>query len=112
LWFPDCTCCQDKVNWAVGRLRHLADGAVFFARHFDYFIVTQNPHPSIGTWYHLDNFIMTPNPRPLTGTGKKSRTAIRRLAERQRTRKSLAADIATPNAAAKNMFFCLSRIHW
>ena len=29
-------------------------GALFFARHLDYFIVTRNFHPLIGTWYRLD----------------------------------------------------------
>jgi len=48
LWHPDCSCCRDKVNGAAGRLRQLADGALFFARHLDYFIVTQNLHPSPG----------------------------------------------------------------
>ena len=51
LWHPDCSRCRDKVNGAAGRLRQLADGALFFARHLDYFIVTQNfqPLPGLGT---------------------------------------------------------------
>ena len=40
----DCSCCRDKVNRAGGR----RSGALFFARHLDYFIVTQNSHPSPG----------------------------------------------------------------
>jgi hypothetical protein len=42
LWPLDKSCCRDKVNRAAGRLRQLADGALFFALHRDYFVVTRN----------------------------------------------------------------------
>jgi hypothetical protein len=55
LWHPDRSCCRDKVNRAAGRRA----GALFFARHLDYFIVTQNSHPlpRLGTvkTNYLDN---------------------------------------------------------
>jgi hypothetical protein len=38
LCHPDKSCCQDKVNRAAGQRA----GALFFARHQDYFIVTRN----------------------------------------------------------------------
>jgi len=41
---PACSCYRDKVNRAAGR----RSGALFFARHLDYFIVTHNSHPSPG----------------------------------------------------------------
>jgi hypothetical protein len=44
LWHLDWSCCRDKVNRAAGRRA----GVVFFARHLDYFIVTQNSHPLPG----------------------------------------------------------------
>ena len=44
LWHLDCSCCRDKVNRVAGR----RSGALFFARHLDYFILTQNSHPSPG----------------------------------------------------------------
>jgi hypothetical protein len=40
----DCSYCRDKVSRAAGR----RFGALFFARHLDYFIVTQNSQPSPG----------------------------------------------------------------
>jgi hypothetical protein len=58
LWHPDCSCCRDKVNMAAGRRSSL-----FFARHLDCFIVTQNFHSSPGlgtvkTMYHDPKFII------------------------------------------------------
>jgi hypothetical protein len=41
LVYPDSSCCRDKVSRAAGRRA----GALFFARHLDFFIVTQNSHP-------------------------------------------------------------------
>jgi hypothetical protein len=38
LLHPDCSCYRDKVNRAAGR----CTGALFFARHLDYFIMTRN----------------------------------------------------------------------
>ena len=48
LLHPDRSCCRDKVNRAAGRRA----GALFFARHLDYFIMTQNTHslPGLGTF--------------------------------------------------------------
>jgi hypothetical protein len=68
--------------WVGGRLRQLADGALFFVRHQDSFIVTRN-----FTAVYLDlvpsrSFTVTRNFAPSTGTGKKRGTPIRRLAER------------------------------
>ena len=40
----DCFVFRDKVNRAAGRRA----GALFFARHLDYFIMTRNSHPSPG----------------------------------------------------------------
>ena len=74
LWHPDCSCCRDKVNRAVGRRA----GALFFARHQDYFVVTCN-----FTAVYLDlvpfrSFTVTPSSLPSTGTGKKLGTATPR----------------------------------
>ena len=60
-----------KSMWAAG---HRA-GVVFFARHLDSFIVTQNFAAIYRDWCHLDNFIVTLNSQPSTGTGKKHVTA-------------------------------------
>jgi hypothetical protein len=38
LWHPDCSCYRDSDNRAAGRRA----GALFFARHLDYFIMTRN----------------------------------------------------------------------
>jgi hypothetical protein len=50
-------------------------GAVFFARHLDSFIVTQNSTAIYRDCCRLDNFIVTRNLLPSTGTGKKRGTA-------------------------------------
>ena len=50
-------------------------GAVFFALHFDSFIVTQNFTAIYRDWCRLDNFIVTRNLLPSTRTGKKHVTA-------------------------------------
>jgi hypothetical protein len=60
LWHPDRSCYKEKVNRAAGRRA----GALFFARHLDYFIVTQNSHPLPGlgivkTNYRDKNFSAT-----------------------------------------------------
>jgi hypothetical protein len=44
LWHLDSSCYRDKVNRAAGQRA----GALFFARHLDYFIFTQNSHPLPG----------------------------------------------------------------
>jgi hypothetical protein len=47
LYHLDRSCCRDKVNRAAIR----RSGALFFARHLDYLIVTQSlqPSPGLGT---------------------------------------------------------------
>jgi hypothetical protein len=60
LWHPDSFVYRDSIFGAVGR----RSGASFFARHLDYFIVTQNSHPSPGlgtvkTIYRDPNLIAT-----------------------------------------------------
>ena len=44
LWHPDSFISWDSIIGLAGRRA----GALFFARHLDYFIVTQNSHPSPG----------------------------------------------------------------
>jgi hypothetical protein len=48
-------------NRAAGRLRQLADGALFFARRLDCFIMTRQLSSIYLDLVHLDNFIMTRN---------------------------------------------------
>jgi hypothetical protein len=50
-------------------------GALFFARHLDSFIVTQNFEAIYRDWCRLDNFIVTLYHLPYTVTGKKQVTA-------------------------------------
>ena len=52
---PDCSCCRDKVN----RVARRRSSALFFARHLDYFAMTQNLTSITRTWYRQDNFIVT-----------------------------------------------------
>jgi hypothetical protein len=71
LYHLDRSCCRDRVNRAAGR----RSGAVFFARHLDYFIVTQSSQPSPGlgivkTNYHDPKLIVH-----LPGLAKKRGTA-------------------------------------
>jgi hypothetical protein len=49
LWHPDSFVYRDSIIGAVGRRA----GALFFALHRDYFIVTQTPLLSIWTCYCL-----------------------------------------------------------
>jgi hypothetical protein len=66
-------------------------GALFFARHRDYFIVTRNFTAIYRDWCRLDNFIVTRNLLPSIGTGKKQVTAtlLRQLADLGRLRRQL-----------------------
>jgi hypothetical protein len=71
LWYPDSFITRDSMVELVGRRA----GALFFARHQDYFAVTRN-----FTAVYLDlvpsrSFIVTRSSLPLTGTGKKRGTA-------------------------------------
>jgi len=50
-------------------------GALFFARHLDYFIVTQNFTAIYRDLLPSSSFTVTPNLSPFTGTGKKQVTA-------------------------------------
>ena len=90
LWHPDSFVYRDKVNRVASRLRRLADGALFFARHLDYFIVTQNsqPSPGLGTvtqlhrdpWLlcHLPGLAKNEAPRPFaTALGRLRRQLIK-----------------------------------
>jgi hypothetical protein len=61
----------------------LADGALFFARHLDCFILTQNSHPSPGLGTVKTIYRDQTTPVHLPGLAKKLGTAIRQLAERQ-----------------------------
>jgi hypothetical protein len=49
-------------------------GALFFARHLDYFIVTQNFTAVYRDLVSFRHIMVTPNFRPSTGTGKKRGT--------------------------------------
>jgi len=74
LWHPDSFIYLDSIIGAVGRRA----GALFFARHQDYFVVTCN-----FTAVYLDlvpfrSFTVTPSSLPSTGTGKKLGTATPR----------------------------------
>ena len=71
LLHPDCSCCQDKVNGAVGRRA----GALFFARHRDYFIVTRNFTAIYLDLVPFHSFTVTRSSLPSTRTGKKQVTA-------------------------------------
>ena len=71
LWHPDSFVYRDSIIGAVGR----RSGALFFARHRDYFILTLN-----FTAVYLDlvpfrSFTVTRSLLPSTGTGKKQVTA-------------------------------------
>ena len=71
LWHPDSFVSRDSIFGLAGRRA----GALFFARHRDYFIVTLN-----FTAVYLDlvpshNFTVTRSSLPSTGTGKKQVTA-------------------------------------
>jgi hypothetical protein len=71
LWHPDSFISRDSIVGLVGR----RSGALFFARHRDYFIVTRN-----FTAIYLDlvlsrSFTVTRYSQPSNGTGKKQCTA-------------------------------------
>ena len=72
---PDCSCCRDRVNRAAGRRA----GASFFARRLDYFIMTPNVRPLIGTLQkRMPTLIRTaPNQTagPLGGIARETRQA-------------------------------------
>ena len=76
LWHPDCSCWRDKVNRAAGRRA----GALFFARHLDYFIVTGQLLPiyrdpaiwTTSSWHE--------NSRPSTRTMQKLMPTLTRTA--------------------------------
>jgi len=53
LWHLDCFVSRDKVNRAAGRRA----GALFFASHLDYFIVTQRLYPSPGLGTVKTNYL-------------------------------------------------------
>ena len=75
MWHLDFSYCRDKVSRAAGRRA----GALFFACHLDYFIVTQNslPSPGLGTVKTASSLPV--GTRPPTGTGKKRGTPTPRL---------------------------------
>jgi hypothetical protein len=75
LLHPDCSCCQDKVNRAAGR----RSGALFFARHLDYYIVTQNFSATYQDWQktrHLDADANSLNRRAVGGNPSETRADI------------------------------------
>jgi hypothetical protein len=55
LWYQDYSCCQGKVNGAVGR----RTDALFFARHLDSFIVTSNLSSTYRDLVLFHNFTVT-----------------------------------------------------
>jgi hypothetical protein len=62
---------ETKSMWAAGRRA----GALFFARHRDYFIVTRNFTAIYRDLVLSSSFTVTRNFLPSTGTGKKRGTA-------------------------------------
>jgi hypothetical protein len=53
-------------------------GAVFFARHLDYFLVTRSFNAIYLDWVPSNSFTVTRSSLPSTGTGKKHGTATLR----------------------------------
>ena len=68
---PDKSCCRDKVNRVASRRA----GALFFARHLDYFIVTLNFIVIYRDLVPSRSFTVTLGSLPSTGTGKNQATA-------------------------------------
>jgi hypothetical protein len=71
LWHLDSFISRDSIIGAVGR----RSGALFFARHRDYFIVTRNFTVIYRDLVPSKSFIVTRNSVPSTRTGKKRGTA-------------------------------------
>ena len=65
-WPPDSFVYLDSIIGAVGR----RTGALFFARHLDYFIVTQNSQPSPGLGTVKTNYRDQTTPDRLPGLAK------------------------------------------
>jgi hypothetical protein len=76
LWHPDCLVYRDSIFGLAGR----RSGALFFARHLDSFIVTQNSQslPGLGTFSTV--LSCTRTLQSSTRTGKKRGTATLRFA--------------------------------
>jgi hypothetical protein len=71
LWHPDSFVYRDSIIGAVSRRA----GALFFARHRDYFIVTRNFTAVYLDLVPFNSFTVTRSSLPFTGTGKKRGTA-------------------------------------
>jgi hypothetical protein len=71
LWHPDSTVSRDSIFGLAGRRA----GALFFALHRDYFIVTRNFIATCRDLVPSRQFIVTRKFRPSTRTGKKQVTA-------------------------------------
>jgi hypothetical protein len=71
LWHLDSFITRDSIIGAVGRRA----GALFFARHRDYFVVTRNFTAIYRDLVPFNSFIVTLGSRPFTWTGKKLGTA-------------------------------------
>ena len=71
LWHPDSFVSRDSIIGAVG----LRAGALFFARHLDYFIVTRNFTAVYQDLVPSRSFTVTRSALSSTGTGKKRGTA-------------------------------------
>jgi hypothetical protein len=71
LWHPDSFIYRDSIFGLAGRRA----GDMFFARHLDYFIVTQNFTAVYRDLVTFRSFTVTRSSLPSTGTGKKRGTA-------------------------------------
>jgi hypothetical protein len=71
LWHPDSFIYRDSIFGLAGRRA----GALFFARHLDYFAVTRNVTAIYLDLIPFRNFTVTRSSLPFTRTGKKRVTA-------------------------------------
>ncbi len=110
LWHPDSFVYRDSIFGLAGRRA----GALFFARHRDYFIVTRNLHCHLSGLGTVSQLHRDPKlTRPSTGTGKKHVTATQTAPNQTAGPLGLRdeADSGTANAqkqefgCAKHLFF-------